>query len=259
MVRLDYSNLDSVRCDSAKPNWVQNSVDLWIARRASCRTTLGWDLDGIYWIMIGWHVILQNLNSVKRCGTEFTYSKFQYYYLFTEYQTLRLVVAVDLNHQCAFHRFRQNAVRCGSVVRICGADLNIVTKCGVGLNQRYWILQYHGKHRGSAADILRACWFLRAHCLYIVFLCGSTADLLRIYCGSAAGLLILAGPLFIYSVSMRIYCGSVADLLRICCGPVDSCWPTVYRCFFANKQLQTVGPQESTGPQQIRCRSAVDP
>ena len=26
--------------------------------------------------------------------------------------------------------------KCGAV-RICGADLNIVTKCGAGLNQRY--------------------------------------------------------------------------------------------------------------------------
>ena len=60
---------------------------------------------------------------------------------------------------------------------------------------------------GSAADLLRARWFLRAHCLY------NTVSL-RIYCGSAAGPLILAGPLFIYTVS-----------LRICCGPVDSCGP----------------------------------
>ena len=47
MVRLYFSNLDSVRCDSAKQIECKN-LDLWIARRASCRTTLGWDLDEIY-------------------------------------------------------------------------------------------------------------------------------------------------------------------------------------------------------------------
>ena len=60
---------------------------------------------------------------------------------------------------------------------------------------------------------------------------------LRIYCGSTAGPLILAGPLFI-SASLQIYCiiycgltvhrCFFADLLRIYCGP------TVYRCFFAD-------------------------
>ena len=54
---------------------------------------------------------------------------------------------------------------------------------------------------GSAADLLRARWFLRAHCLYSVSL--------RIYCGSAAGPLLLASPLFIV-----FRCGSAADLLR---------------------------------------------
>ena len=44
--------------------------------------------------------------------------------------------------------------KCGAV-RICGADLNIVTKCCACLNQRYCILEYYAKHCGSTADPLR--------------------------------------------------------------------------------------------------------
>jgi len=60
---------------------------------------LGWDLDEI---MNHDRVTCDSaeLNSMKRCGTEFTHSKCHYYFLFTEYQMLRLVVAVDLDHQC---------------------------------------------------------------------------------------------------------------------------------------------------------------
>ena len=64
---------------------------------------------------------------------------------------------------------------------------------------------------GSAANLLRDRWFLRAHCLYSVSL--------RICCGSAAGPLILAGPPFIYTVSLRICCGSAAGPL-ILAGPL---------------------------------------
>ena len=81
---------------------------------------------------------------------------------------------------------------------------------------------------------------------------------LRIYCGSAAGPLILAGPLHVY-----IYC-FFADLLRICCGPVDCCGPTVYiYCFIADLQLRICcGPVDSCGPTVyivFRCGSAAAP
>ena len=87
------------------------------------------------------------------------------------------------------------------------------------------------------------------HCLYIYIYSVS----LRIYCGSAAGPLILAGPLFI-GVSLRIYCRSVAGplfiysvYLRINCGSaVDD----------PQKTLINSGPARINGPQQIRSRSA---
>ena len=61
------------------------------------RMGFGWDLLN--------HVSVTcdsaELNSVKRCGTEFTHFKVHYYLVFTDYdQTQRLVVAVDLDHQC---------------------------------------------------------------------------------------------------------------------------------------------------------------
>ena len=125
---------------------------------------------------------------------------------------------------------------CCGPVDSCGPTVYIVFPCG------------------SAADLLRARWFLRAHCLYILFLCGS-----------AAGPSILAGPLFIiFFVAdlLRICCGPVdscrptnyiycffADLLWICCGPVDSCEPTVYiYCFFADLLRICCGPVDSCGP-----------
>jgi hypothetical protein len=110
--------------------------------------------------------------------------------------------------------------KCGAV-RICGAGLNIVTKCGAGLNQRYWILEYYAKHCGSTADLPRARWV--DSCGPIVYKC-FFADLLRICCGSTASSLLIG-------VSLQIYCGSTAgslfigasrrsaaDLLRMYCG-----------------------------------------
>ena len=93
---------------------------------------------------------------------------------------------IDIRHTGLFfdNGFSSGPTKCGAV-RICGADLKIVTKCGAGLNQRYWILQYYGKHCGSAADLLRARGFLRKPTVYRCFF----ADLLRIYCGRARGFL----------------------------------------------------------------------
>ena len=98
------------------------------------------------------------------------------------------------------------------------------------------------------ADVLRARTVAYIACGPTVriacFCCGSGAGplifagplfiytvSLRICCGSAAGPFILAGPLFIYTVSLRICCGSAAGplilagplfiytvSLRICCG-----------------------------------------
>ena len=55
--------------------------------------------------------------------------------------------------------------KCGAV-RICGADLTKVTKCGAGLMQRYWILGVH---------------YLWPNILY------NARKKLRIYCGATAG------------------------------------------------------------------------
>ena len=70
----------------------------------------------------------------------------------------------------------------------------------------------------SCGPTVYMCFFadlLRIYC-GPVDSCGSTisltADSLQIYCGSTAGPLHLAGPLFI-CVSLQIYCGSTAGLL----------------------------------------------
>ena len=87
---------------------------------------------------------------------------------------------------------------CLFIAFLCGSTADLLRSyCGPTI--------YRCFLRIYTVDLLWARWLLRAHCLYSVSL--------RIYCGSAAGPLIIAGPLFI-GVSLRIYCGSAADLLR---------------------------------------------
>ena len=113
-------------------------------------------------------------------------------------RTVLIFIFRQFGPLCMIYLSRISVSKKGPDKMRCGADL----RCGS---------EYSDKMRSGP----------KPNILNISILCKA----LRIYCGSTAGPLILAGPLFI-GVSLRIYCGSAAGPL-ILAGPL-------FICFFAD-------------------------